>query len=70
MNRTPEMRSSKLGKFDRTVSMDMDVPDNASGVLFYECHLFEVSRANIRGNHVPLAHYRCSIWRHDGMDGR
>ena len=26
MNRTPEISSSKLGTFDRTVSMEMDVP--------------------------------------------
>jgi hypothetical protein len=45
----------------------MDVQDNASGVLFYKCHLFEVSRTKIRGNRVPLADYRCSMRKHDGM---
>ncbi len=69
-NRTPETRSSKLGKFDRTVSMEMDVPDNANGVLFYEYNLFEVSRTKIGGNRVPLADYRCSMRKHDGMGGR
>jgi hypothetical protein len=70
MKQTPETLSSKLGKFDRTVSMEMDVPDNANDVLFYEYNLFEVSRAKIRGNHVPLADYRCSMGKHDGMGGR
>ena len=70
MNRTPETSSSKLGKFDRTVSMEMDVPDNANGVLFYEYNLFEVSRTKIRGNHAPLADTRCSMRKHDGMGGR
>jgi hypothetical protein len=50
--------------------MEMDVPDNANDVIFYEYNLFEASRAKIRGNHVPLAHHRCSVWKHDGMGGR
>ena len=70
MNRTPETPSSKLGKFNRTVSMEMDVPDNANGVLFYEYNLFEVSRTKIRGNHAPLADTRCSMRKHDGMGGQ
>ena len=70
MNLTPETSSSTLGKFNRTVSMEMDVPDNANGVLFYEYNLFEGSRTKIRGNHVPLAGSRCSMQEHDGMGGR
>ena len=70
MNLTPETSASKLGKFDRTISMEMDVPGNANGVLVYEYNLFEVSRTKIRGNDVPLADYRCSMRKHDGMGGR
>ena len=70
MNRTPETPSSKLGKFDRTVSMEMTVPDNTNGVLFYEYNLFEVSRTKIGGNRLPLADYRCPMRKHDGMGGR
>lgn len=50
--------------------MQVDVPDNVNDVLFYEYNLFEVSRAKLRGNRVPLAHHRCPVWRHGGMDGR
>jgi len=70
MNLTPETSSSTLGKFNRTVSMEMDVPDNANDVLFYEYNLSETSRAKTRGNHVPPAHHRRSFWKHDGMGGR
>jgi hypothetical protein len=49
--------------------MEMDVPDNANDALFHEYNLFEVARAKIRSNHVPLAHYRCPVWKHDGMGG-
>ena len=70
MNRAPKPASSPLGKYDRTVSMQMDVPDNANNVLSYEYNLFEIARAKIRGNHVPLAHHRCSVWRGGGKDGR
>ncbi len=34
MNRMPETSAPKLGKFDNTVSMEMDVPANANGVLY------------------------------------
>ena len=34
MNRTPESSSPKIGKFDNTVSMELDVPANANGVLY------------------------------------
>jgi arylsulfatase len=34
MNRTPESAAPKLGKFDNIVSMELEVPDNANGVLY------------------------------------
>ena len=34
MNRVPETSAPKLGKFDNTVSMEVDVPANANGVLY------------------------------------
>jgi arylsulfatase len=34
MTRTPESSAPKLGKFDNTVSMEVDVPANPSGVLY------------------------------------
>jgi hypothetical protein len=70
MNLTPKTSSSTLGKFNRTVSMEMDVSDSANGVLFYEYNPFEVSRTKIRGNHVPLADSRDSMRKHDGMGER
>ena len=34
ITRMPEFTAPKLGKFDNTVSMDVDVPENANGVLY------------------------------------
>ena len=34
ITRMPEFAAPKLGKFDNTVSMDVDVPANANGVLY------------------------------------
>ena len=34
INRMPEFTAPKLGKFDNNVSMDVDVPANANGVLY------------------------------------
>jgi arylsulfatase A-like enzyme len=34
MNRVPETSAPKLGKFNNTVSMEVDVPANANGVLY------------------------------------
>ena len=34
MTRMPEPAAPKLGKFDNIVSMELDVPANANGVLY------------------------------------
>ena len=54
MTRMPESAAPKLGKVDSVVSMDLDVPENANGVLYALAGVLRRHHASTSGRHPQL----------------